>query len=417
MNVLILGSGAREHALAWKLKEQRECHKIWLHPGNAGARLSGFSDLGACSSLDELVSAASHNSVDLVVIGPEQMLEQGFADAFRSSGILVVGPSRESARLETSKIFAKTFMLEAGIPTAPSQIFESFNELVHYENTSWPWVLKLDGLAAGKGVVIVHSKKQVQDFAEAVWVTKQFGPGPHRILAEGFISGREVSYIGFCDGEGFIPLASATDHKRVLDGNQGPNTGGMGAISPSPHLTPELESQIEKRIILPFLRQLKTTSLDFRGILFVGLMIDPQGNPSVLEFNTRFGDPETQCVLPRLQSSLLFLLRATAKKRLNTLENPKWDSNTSVYVVACSQGYPEAPKVGDLISGLDSIPKDAFLFFSGVEQTPAGLVSHGGRVLGVGALDSNPDAARKRAYHALSSIHWRGIHFRTDIGL
>lgn len=417
MNVLILGTGAREHAIGWKLKQQKECNQIWIHPGNAGIRLLGFPDLGSAHTVHDLISRAKANSIDLVVVGPEKMLEQGIADAFRKEGFLVVGPNREAARLETSKVFAKTFMLEAGIPTASFHVFGSFQELTNHKNQTWPWVLKLDGLAAGKGVVIAHSEEEVHQFAEAVWKKQQFGLGPHQVLTESFIQGREISYIGFCDGQNFIPLASATDHKRVFDGNEGANTGGMGAISPSPFLTPQIESEINKAVILPFLKQIKASALDFRGVLFVGLMINENGSPSVLEFNTRFGDPETQCVFPRLTSSLLRLLKATAEGQLNQIEAPSWDSRSSVYVVACSEGYPEAPKLGDAVSGLESLPDDALVFFSGVAKQDSHLVSNGGRVLGVGAMELSLLDARRKAYQLLSGIQWRGIHFRRDIGL
>lgn len=416
MNVLILGSGAREHALGWKLQSQGECRQIWIHPGNPGMKRLGFSDLGNINSLEELVVKAKQEHVGLVIIGPEQLLEQGFGNAFREAGIPVVGPNREAAQLETSKVFSKQFLLRSKIPTAASQVFYSAEELLNYPRKTWPWVLKLDGLAAGKGVVIASSEADVHSFATAIWKKQLFGPGPHQVLAEDFISGQEVSYIGLCDGQSFVPLASATDHKRVFDGNKGPNTGGMGAISPSPHLTPLLETKIHQQVIVPFLTGLKELNLDFRGVLFVGLMIDPNGNALVLEFNTRFGDPETQCVLPRLQSSLLSLLMATALGKLITVDSPKWILETSVYVVACAEGYPESPKTGAPITGLDSLSELDLLFFGGVMEKNSKLVSGGGRVLGVGALATNAAEARRKSYEALSKIHWPGIHFRKDIG-
>lgn len=417
MNVLILGSGAREHSLGWKLKNQGECRSIWIHPGNAGTRQQGFQDFGDVNCLRGLVSKAKDYSIDLVIIGPENLLAQGYANAFRKSGIRVVGPDEEAARLETSKVFAKNFMLKAGIPTAPSQVFSSYQDLISFPRNHWPWVLKLDGLAAGKGVIIAKSSDEVRAFGESVWLKNLFGSGPHQVLAEDFIPGLEVSYIGFCDGDRFLPLASATDHKRVFDGNQGPNTGGMGAISPSPHMTPELESKIEKRVISPFLKTLKESQLNFRGILFIGIMIDENGDPSVLEFNTRFGDPETECVLPRLEGSLLNLLIATAEGKLKEISPPQWNPKTSVYVVACAPGYPESPQKGAQITGLESITGDVFLFFAGVASKNGGLVCDGGRVLGVGSLDFSPAGARQKAYQALSRLHWTGIHFRNDIGL
>ncbi len=417
MNVLILGSGAREHSLGWKLRNQGECRNIWIHPGNAGIKREGFQDFGKVDSLSNLILKSKEHSIDLVVIGPENLLAQGYANALRDAGIRVVGPDQEAARLETSKVFAKNFMNRAGIPTASSQVFSSFQDLISFPRNHWPWVLKLDGLAAGKGVVIAESKEEVQLFGEAVWIKNLFGTGPHQILAEDFSPGREVSYIGFCDGNRFIPLASATDHKRVFDGGLGPNTGGMGAISPSPYMNAELETKLENRVIVPFLKTLKETQLDFRGILFVGLMINDKGEPSVLEFNTRFGDPETECVLPRLQSSLLALLVATAERKLEEISQPQWDSKTSVYVVACSPGYPESPRTGSPVSGLESIPRESILFFAGVASSSSGLICDGGRVLGIGAVEATPTEARKKAYQLLSHIHWPGIHYRKDIGI
>ena len=417
MNVLILGSGAREHALAWKLKHQGECHHIWLFPGNAGTRLEGFSHFPEHLSREELVIQAHRDSIGLVVIGPESFLELGYADCFRKAGIAVVGPNREAAQLETSKIFAKHFLVEAGIPTAPFQIFESEAALLkspHPDHT--PWVLKLDGLASGKGVVITHSKKEVEAFARAVWKDHLFGTSNQRVLAEDFLPGREISYIGFCDGRSFIPLATATDHKRVFDADQGPNTGGMGAISPSPYVHAELEKTIHQRIVDPLLQNIQKRQLDFRGVLFLGLMIDEHHQPRVLEINTRMGDPETQAVLPRLTSSLLQLLQATATGDLQRIPLPEWDARHSVYVVACAQGYPQAPQLGQRITGTGQLSKEAFLFFGGVGQEQNELVTRGGRVLGVGAMAETLAAARDKAYQYLKPIHWPGIHYRFDIG-
>lgn len=417
MNVLILGSGAREHAIAWKLNQQGECHHLWLFPGNAGTRLEGFAHFPEQLSHEELVTRAQQESIELVVIGPESFLELGYADSFRKAGIPVVGPNREAAQLETSKIFAKHFLVEAGVPTASFQTFESEGALLNSAPPHhYPWVLKLDGLASGKGVVIVHSQKEVEAFARAVWKDHLFGTGKQRVLAEDFLPGREISYIGFCDGRSFIPLATATDHKRVFDADQGPNTGGMGAISPSPHVHAELEKTIHQRIVHPLLQHLQKRHLDFRGVLFLGLMIDEHHQPRVLEINTRMGDPETQAVLPRLTSSLLQLLQATATGNLQDISPPKWDSRHSVYVVACAQGYPQAPLLGQRIMGTGELSKEAFLFFGGVGQEQNELITRGGRVLGVGAMAHTLAETRDKAYQYLKPIYWPGIHYRSDIG-
>jgi phosphoribosylamine--glycine ligase len=417
LKVLILGEGAREHSLGWKLKIQKECDSVFIHPGNGGTRLQGFPHLGSTQSLTELVTKSKHEGIGLVVIGPEVLLAKGYANAFREAGIPVVGPNREAAQLESSKIFAKDFFLRAGIPTANSQQFTSPEELLNFKGNQWPWVLKLDGLAAGKGVVIAENPVDVLEFAESVWKRKEFGPGPHRVLAESFLKGKELSYIGFCDGKSFVPLASATDYKRVLNANKGPNTGGMGAVSPSPYFSKQLEQQIQKKIICPTLFELNRLQLDYRGILFVGIMVDENENPFVLEFNTRFGDPETQCVLPRLTSSLLSLLLSTATGTLSSLSTPQWDLRTSVYVVACAKGYPGTPQKGDVISGLDSFPSEVPVFFGGVDTKEKRLITQGGRILGLGALEADAETARKQVYSYLSKVKWPGIHYRTDIGL
>jgi len=416
LNVLILGEGAREHALGWKLREQKECESIFIHPGNAGTLYSGFENFDDTTDLQALIQKARSQNIQLVVIGPEALLEKGYADAFRKAGFLVVGPNQFSAQLETSKVFAKRFLLDAQIPTAPHFVFESFEALNQFEPQDWPWVLKLDGLAAGKGVVIAHSKEDVLSFSRAIWEHNVFGSGKHRVLVEAFLKGKEISYIGFCDGATFIPLETATDYKKVFDGDKGPNTGGMGAISPSPYFSSELKHSIDCSIIEPLLRQMAARQLDFKGILFIGLMVDSSNKPHVLEFNTRFGDPETQCVLPRLKSSLLSLLLLTAQGKLHESKNPEWDPKTSVYVVSCAEGYPGNPTKGDEIHGLDFSPPQTTLFFSGVADRKGIFVTQGGRVLGVGALGDSGKEAREKAYGALSAIHWRGMHFRKDIG-
>lgn len=417
MNVLILGEGAREHALAWKLKQQGKCQQIWVHPGNAGIQLKGFPNLGEIPSLPDLIAKSLENQIQLVVIGPETLLEKGFADEFRKAGFWVVGPNKHSAQLETSKLFAKQFMVSAGIPTADFHLFQSAESLNSFIPKSWPWVLKLDGLAAGKGVSIARNLEDVKEFSKKVWEANVFGTTNPQVVAETFLQGRELSYIGFCDGEAFVPLESVTDHKKLLDGDIGPNTGGMGTISPSPFFDSILETKIKSRVVVPFLNQLKKSQLSFRGILFVGLMIDSSGDPYVLEFNTRFGDPETQCLLPRLQTSLLDLLVATAQQSLSSFPPLDWDDRTSVYVVACTAGYPETSQKGDLISGLDSVPSDQPLFFASVQKEKEGLATRGGRVLGVGALGPNLSSARTQVYRTLQAIHWKGIHYRKDIGI
>lgn len=419
MNVLILGSGAREHSIAWKLFSQKECSRIFVWPGNDGMFSDFIIPFPFSPDPLSLLKNAKKLEIDLVVIGPENLLAQGYADLFREQGILTVGPNKEAAQLETSKVFAKLFFEKAQIPTSDFQIFDTADSLINFKRSDWPWVLKLDGLASGKGVAIAHSPADVNEFVSRVWQKRVFGVGPHKVLTEEFISGREMSYIGFCDGHTFIPLASATDHKALNNNNQGPNTGGMGAISPSPYLTSSLESIILSTIVMPFLGELKQQGLSFRGILFLGLMITSEGLPIVLECNTRFGDPETQCVLPRLKSSFLSLLLATARGSLNECSSLIWEQDSSVYIVAASEGYPDNPNSGDVVRGLEGFrapPKKTYVFFGGLKKAGDQWLTNGGRVLGVGALAHSQELARKRAYEAMQQISWKNMHYRTDIG-
>ncbi|MCB0403798.1 MAG: phosphoribosylamine--glycine ligase [Bdellovibrionales bacterium] len=420
MNILVLGSGGREHALAWKIAQSPLADEVFLHPGNAGTQAAGFSCLAGVdiADMEALVRATQSQEVELVVVGPEALLAEGYADAFRRAGVLVVGPSKEAALLESSKIFAKQFMKRAGIPTSPFQVMDSSEALEHFAHSreEWPAVLKVDGLAAGKGVVIAQNPEDVLHFSQRVWIEKEFGTGPQRVLVEEFLKGREVSYIGLCDSNTFIPLPTATDYKRVGDGDIGPNTGGMGCVSPSPFLTPQVETRITKNVIGKLLAQLEAEKMEFRGALFIGLMLDDKDTPNVLEFNVRFGDPETQATLPRLKSDFLQLLIATARGELSECPRPEVSDSTSIYVVAAAEGYPGPTAQGDTIEKRSDLDEGITLFYSGVAKNGRGLVTKGGRVLGVGCLESDRNKARDRIYDNLSRIHWRGMHYRRDIG-
>lgn len=416
MKVLVLGSGAREHSIAWKLKQSN--HDIFLHPGNAGTIKLGFCNLGQVSDKEQIALEAKRKNIETIIIGPEALLAQDYASYFRKMGFLVLGPGKEGAQLETSKIFAKQFMVRAGVPTAQYAIHSSLQDFKRdIDIRPFPKVLKLDGLAAGKGVVIAKDSAHALIFAEQVWNQNIFGKGHHQVIEEEFISGVELSYLGLCDGTSFIPLSSSTDFKRVFDHDKGPNTGGMGAISPSPHLNAELEARIKKTIVKPILEALEREKLEFHGVLYIGIMISPEGNPYVLEFNTRFGDPETQSLMMRIESDLLPALVATAKGKLNSTPPLAWKKETAIYVVAASPGYPEKPELGEPISGIDSQTEETELFFAGVELKNNKLHTSGGRVLGVGALGRDASEARKKAYFRLQKISWPGIHFRTDIGI
>ncbi len=420
MKVLVLGTGGREHALAWKIKQSPRCEKVYCHPGNAGTLSVGFSDLGNVSidNLPSLIETAKELGISLVVVGPEALLVKGYADAFRKAGFPVVGPDQSAARLETSKAFAKEFMRRARMPTADFFVVESFQEMLALKEDrhTWPVVLKLDGLAAGKGVVVATGPRDIEMFADRIWQSKEFGPGDHSIVVEEFIQGVELSFIGLCDGTTFVPMATATDFKRVGDGNTGPNTGGMGAICPSPYETSDLMEKVQTKIVQPVLRQLAEDGLDYRGALYIGLMIDASGNPHVLEFNTRFGDPETQAILLRLKSDLIDLLLHTATGTLQTMNPLQWSPGVSLYVVAAAEGYPAQPRTGDSITGLEMVDRNTQVFFSGVKGSSNGLTTAGGRVLGLGRTALDFPSARNQIYRDLKLIDWQGIHYRKDIG-
>lgn len=419
MRVLVLGSGGREHALAWKIAQASRCEKVYLHPGNSGTTRSGLESLpGNPSGPQAIATAAKLAKIELVVIGPETLLAEGYADWLRNEGFLVVGPGREGARLESSKLFAKEFMQRAGIPTAPFTVAHSEGELVEHlsRRAAWPVALKLDGLAAGKGVVIATKPSDGTAFAAKIWREGAFGPGPHCVVIEEFLHGREVSLIGLCDGKSFVPLPSATDFKRVGDGDTGPNTGGMGSLSPSPYFSLSLGERVRDEITTPILKQLSRDGIVFRGALYVGLMVSPKGEPFVLEFNTRFGDPETQAILPRINGDFLAALEATARGELSQSVPLEEDRRASVYIVAAAEGYPDKPRVGDFIEGLADEESGTEIFFAGVSEKDGRLVTSGGRVLGVGALADGLAQARDKAYRALTRLRWPGMHYRRDIG-
>ncbi len=418
MKALVLGSGGREHALAWALRRELGDGQVWLHPGNAGTARQGYGQLPdvALEDRDGLARAAQACAIDCVVIGPETLLAEGYADFLREKGFAVVGPGKSGARLESSKVFAKELMQRAEIPTAGFFVVTERAELLA-RVTDFPIVLKLDGLAAGKGVVVAQTRADVTAFAERIWAAQEFGPGPHTVLVEAFLSGRELSYIGATDGETFVPFPSATDYKRIGDDDTGPNTGGMGAISPSPYFNADLEAKIQNRIITRLLKRLAIENIAYRGVLYVGLMVNAEGDPFVLEFNARFGDPETQAIVLRAEGGFARLLTDTARATLKTCPPPRWRDQVSLYVVGSAAGYPGKPRTGDIITGLESLPPGIEVFYSGVAEKNGRLVTAGGRVLGLGTLAESARLARENVYAALEQVHWLGRHSRSDIGL
>lgn len=417
MKVMVIGSGGREHCLTWKVRQNPSVKEIFCIPGNGG-----MSELGECvalSSLSEMVTFAREKAVDLVLVGPEGPLARGIVDLLKAQNIPVVGPDRNAALLESSKVFAKRFMERYGIPTAPFHIFEEYEEAVAYfrRRSEYPVVVKADGLAAGKGVYILNDLDESLDALFEIMVSKKFGESGKRVVVEDFIQGEEATVMVLLDGKSYCFLPSSQDHKRVGEGDIGPNTGGMGAYSPAPITTPSMWEKIERRIVHPLLEGIKAEHLFYRGILYLGLMIDQKENPWVLEFNVRLGDPEVQVVLPRIQNDWVDLSFALWKGELDTIRL-QVDAKEALGVVLVSQGYPGHYEVGKKIEGLEEVEerKGVFLFHAGTEKRADGFYTAGGRVLNVCALGGNLADAYHKAYEAVSGIRFEGMYYRKDIG-
>ena len=418
MKILVIGSGGREHALVWKLKKSSGVERIFCAPGNAGtAQLAENVAIGA-SDLSGLARFAKQNRVDLTVVGPDDPLAMGIVDLFDAQGLRVFGPTKSAARLESSKIFAKELMRAQNIPTAKAQTFSDAEAALWYcDEVEFPIVIKADGLALGKGVIIAPDRDAARSTIEVMMKQRRFGDAGTRIVMEEFLRGSECSLHALVDGENYRLFATARDHKRAFDGDEGPNTGGMGAFSPANNWSKDLETQFEKEIMRPLLDGLRGEGISFRGLLFPGLMITDAG-ARVLEFNCRFGDPEAQTILPRMKSDLLPLLQATIDGKIDNC-SIDWDERASVTVVMASGGYPDKYEVGKYISGLDNAAKldDVQIFHAGTKRVNGNIVTAGGRVLSVTALGSTLESARERAYEAVSRIKFEGAHFRRDIAL
>lgn len=418
MNILVIGSGGREHALVWKLAQSAKVKKIFCAPGNAGtAQLATNVQLGVLQ-VQELKEFALRETIDLTVVGPDDSLAAGIADVFEEAGLAVFGPRKAAARLESSKSFAKDFCIRHGIPTAESKIFSSSQEAQLWcRGKSLPLVIKADGLALGKGVIIATTAEQAAMAIYRIMDQKVFGAAGDRIVIEEFLEGPECSVHAFVDGRSFLFCPDARDHKRVGEGDTGPNTGGMGTVSPSAVVDEEMRARIQREILEPFLRGLQADGLDFRGMLFPGLILTSTG-PKVLEFNCRFGDPETQVLLRRLESDLVDLLAATASGRLGEVE-AVWKKEAAACVILASEGYPGEVKKGRTIEGIPNAEggdSSVVVFHAGTAMGENGLLSSGGRVLGVTALADDFPEARRRAYRALEKIHLQGAFYRRDIG-
>jgi phosphoribosylamine--glycine ligase len=417
MNVLVIGSGGREHALCWKIKQSPRVKRLYCTPGNGGiAQIAECADISV-DDVELLLQFALRKKIDLTIVGPEAALVAGVVDVFVSKGLKIFGPTKAASALEGSKVFAKEFMHRRNIPTAVYKIFdEAAKAQAFLEKAQFPLVVKADGIADGKGVYVCASLKEAKRAIDEIMVQKIFGAAGDRIVIEECLQGREVSVLAVCDGKHFLVLPTAQDHKRIFDDDLGPNTGGMGAFSPSPLVTVEVLDQIITRIIEPTIRGMYQEDNPFKGVLFAGLMLTADG-PKALEFNVRFGDPETQCILPRLNGDIVEIFLAACDGRLHEIK-VKWDESSCVCVVIASGGYPGKYQSGFAIQGLEEIKdEDTVVFHAGTKNDGGTLVTNGGRVMGVASLGRNLEAASTKAYNAVSKIEFDHMFFRRDIGV
>ncbi|HKC44129.1 MAG TPA: phosphoribosylamine--glycine ligase [Burkholderiales bacterium] len=416
MKLLVMGSGGREHALAWKLAQSPRVQKVYVAPGNGGtARDPGVENV-PITELAELADFAGRERIQLTVVGPEAPLAAGVVDLFRARGLRIFGPIKAAAQLESSKAFAKGFLFRHHIPTADYQSFTEAQAAHGYIDIKGaPIVVKADGLAAGKGVVVAATKDEAHAAVDRILVEQAMGDAGGRLVVEDFLEGEETSFIVLVDGERSLALATSQDHKRLRDGDEGPNTGGMGAYSPATVVTPAIHARIVREIITPTVRGMAQDGIPYSGFLYAGLMIDRAGNPKVLEFNCRLGDPETQPILLRLKSDLFDLLEHALEGRLDRIE-AAWDRRAALGVVLAAANYPETPRKGDAIVGIPPAADDCRVFHAGTELVEGKLVTSGGRVLCVTALGDSVKLAQKRAYEAVTAIRFDGMQYRRDIG-
>ncbi len=416
MKVLVIGSGGREHAIVWKLSQSRHVDKIYCATGNAGiAEIAECIDVDM-SNFDALLDLVRYEWIDLTIVGPEDPLSRGIVDVFEKEGRRIIGPTKAAAQLESSKVFAKEFMKKYRIPTAEYKVFTSYLHAEDYVRMKGaPIVIKADGLAAGKGVIVASTVDEAIDALRFIIKDRAFGNAGNKVIVEECLKGEEASFMVFTDGRTIVPMVSSQDHKRVFDNDKGPNTGGMGAYSPAPVITKELESVVMDTIMRPTIEGLRSEGIKYKGILYAGLMID-NGQPNVLEFNCRLGDPETQPVLLRLDTDLVDICMAIADEKLSDV-NIEWKDEAAVCVVLASGGYPGKYEKGKIISGLNDAKEmdDVVVFHAGTSFNNNEIVTNGGRVLGVTALGKGIRAAKERAYEAIKKIHFEGMHYRSDI--
>ena len=423
MKVLVIGGGGREHALAWKLAQSPKVQSVFVAPGNGGTARDKRLENIAITDVKALREFAQNERIELTVVGPETPLAAGVVDEFRAHGLRIFGPTQAAAQLESSKAFSKAFMKRHNIPTAEYETFTDAQAAHDYVNAKGaPIVVKADGLAAGKGVVVAMSLAEAHEAIDFMLLDNTLGvshnAGGARVVIEEFLQGEEASFIVMCDGKNVVPMATSQDHKRLLDADQGPNTGGMGAYSPAPIVTPQVHSRAMREIIMPTIRGMEKDGIPFTGFLYAGLMIDAQGKPKTLEFNCRMGDPETQPIMMRLKSDLVDVMWAATDPKMQAFETLEleWDRRSAVGVVMAAQGYPMHPRKGDVITGLPADTDDAVVFHAGTQQVDGQVKTFGGRVVCVTALGGTLKLAQTAAYEAIKSIHFDGAQYRKDIG-
>ncbi|NSX18003.1 phosphoribosylamine--glycine ligase [Cupriavidus taiwanensis] len=416
MKVLVVGSGGREHALAWKLAQSPKVQVVYVAPGNGGTALDKRLQNVPLTDPEVIAAFAEREGVAFTVVGPEAPLAAGIVDIFRAKGLRIFGPTQAAAQLESSKDFAKAFMQRHGIPTAAYQTFaDAAGAHAYIDAQGAPIVIKADGLAAGKGVVVAMTLEEAHQAVDMMLADNKLGDAGARVVIEEFLDGEEASFIVLVDGKNVLALATSQDHKRLLDADAGPNTGGMGAYSPAPVVTPALHARALREIILPTVRGMEKDGIPYTGFLYAGLMIDKDGNPRTLEFNCRMGDPETQPILARLKTDLVDVMEAAVSGKLDSIELD-WDRRTALGVVMAAHGYPDNPRKGDAITGIPAETDDSVTFHAGTTLKDGTLLTSGGRVLCVVGLADTVKAAQRAAYAAVEQIRFDGMQYRTDIG-
>ena len=416
MKILVVGSGGREHAIAWKLAQSPRIQMVYVAPGNGGTALDPRLENVPITDPQWLAQFVIKENIALTVVGPEAPLAAGIVNVFRDQGLKIFGPTKEAAQLESSKDFAKAFMKRHGIPTAEYQTFSDAKSAHDYVNAKGaPIVIKADGLAAGKGVVVAMTLDEAHDAIDMMLSDNRLGDAGARVVIEEFLEGEEASFIVMVDGKNILPLATSQDHKRLKDHDEGPNTGGMGAYSPAPIITPSLHARVMREIIVPTVQGMAQDGIPFSGFLYAGLMIDKTGKPRTLEFNCRMGDPETQPIMARLKTDLVTVMEHAVNGTLDTVEL-EWDRRTALGVVMAAAGYPESPRKGDVITGIPPESDSHAVFHAGTALDGDRLVTAGGRVLCVVGLGDSVRIAQKEAYQVVDQIHFDGMQFRRDIG-